>query len=240
MSCFQTKPQIALELLDRAKSWGVRWACVTADADYGDNPNFLAGLEKRRQPYVVAVPADFAVSLRRRGGEVRRADGLVGAQAARSWRSVTWREGSQGWMRGQFVALRAWRVTASGRRRAGRLIGEDSSDGKRRYYWSNFGPDVALQRLVEYGHRRHWVEQYHEEAKGLLGWDQYQGRLWSGFHRHAVSVMLAYSFPVWQEWRQRQERARPGRPRRAFSPSAGSTSAVAAGGASADLRLASP
>jgi SRSO17 transposase len=215
---FQTKPQIALDLLDRARSWGVRWACVTADADYGDNPNFLAGLEKRRQSYVVAVRADFAVSLSRRGGESRRADELIGAQAARSGRSVTWREGSRGWMRGKFVALRAWRVTASGRRKVGWLIGEDAADGKRRYYWSNFGPDVLLERLVEYAHRRHWVEQYHEEAKGLLGWDQYQGRLWTGFHRHAVTVMLAYSFLVWQEWRQRQERARSGRPRRPFSP----------------------
>ena len=94
--------------------------------------------------------------------------------------------------------------------------------------------------MVEYAHRRHWVEQYHEEAKGLLGWDQYQGRLWSGFHRHAVSVMLAYSFLVWQEWQQRQERARPGRPRRAFSPSAGSASRAAAGGASPDLRGPAP
>src|SRR5271166_5327384 len=40
------------------------------------------------------------------------------------------------------------------------------------------------------------------------------------FHRHAVTVMLAYSFLVWQEWQQRQERARPGRPRRAFPPRA--------------------
>jgi SRSO17 transposase len=237
---FRTKPQIALELLDRAKSWGVRRACVTADADYGDNPNFLAGLEERRQPYVVAVRADFAVSLSRRSGEAQRADGLVGAQAARSWRSVTWREGSRGWMRGRFVAVRAWRVTASGRRTAGWLIGEDASDGERRYYWSNFGPDATLGRLVEYAHRRHWVERYHEEAKGLLGWDQYQGRRWSGFHRHAVTVMLAYSFLVWQEWKRRPERARPGRPRRAFSPSAGSTPAVATGGASGDMRLASP
>ena len=191
-----------------AGDWGVRCACVTADADYGDNPNFLDGLEKRRKHYVVAVRADFAVALSRRGGPTQRADVLVGAQAARSWRSVTWREGSQGWMRGRFVALRGWRVTSSGRRRAGWLIGEDASDGKRRYYWSNFGPEVALERMVEYAHRRHWVEQYHEEAKGLLGWDQYQGRLWPGFHRHAVSVMLAYSFLVWQEWQQRQERAR--------------------------------
>jgi SRSO17 transposase len=235
---FRTKPQIALELLDRARSWGVRWACVTADADYGDNPNFLAGLEERRQSYVVAVRTDFAVSTSRRGGVTQRADELIGAQAARSWRSVTWREGSRGWMRGKFVALRAWRVDASGRRRAGRLIGEDASDGKRRYYWSNFGPDVLLERLVEYAHRRHWVEQYHEEAKGLLGWDQYQGRLWTGFHRHAVCVMLAYSFLVWQEWKQRQEQSRPGRPRRAFSPSAGSAADVTAGGPPADLRLA--
>jgi SRSO17 transposase len=235
---FRTKPQIALELLDQARSWGVRWACVTADADYGDNPNFLAGLEQRRQSYVVAVRADFAVSLSRRGGVTQRADELIGYQTARSWRSVTWREGSKGWMRGKFVALRAWRVTASGRRRAGWLIGEDASDGKRRYYWSNFGPDATLERLVEYAHRRHWVERYHEEAKGLLGWDQYQGRLWTGFHRHAVTVMLAYSFLVWQEWRQRPERSRPGRPRRAFSPSAGSPADVTAGGTPADLRLA--
>ena len=92
--------------------------------------------------------------------------------------------------------------------------------------------------MVEYAHRRHWVEQYHEEAKGLLGWDQYQGRLWPGFHRHAVSVMLAYSFLVWQEWQQRQERARSGRPRRLFFPSSGSTSDVTAGGTSPGLRLA--
>ena len=59
-------------------------------------------------------------------------------------------------------------------------------------------------RLVEYAHRRHWIEQYHEAAKTELGWDQYQGRRWDGFHRHAVLVMLAYSLLVWLEWQQRR------------------------------------
>jgi SRSO17 transposase len=237
---FQTKPQIALDLLDCARAWGVRFSCVTADADYGDNPNFLEGLEQRRQRYVVAVRADFTVAASRAGGVAQRADALIKAQPSRSWRTVTWREGSKGWLRGRFVAVRCWRKTGAGRRRLGWLIGEDASDGKRRYYWSNFRAAMPLEAMVEYAHRRHWVEQYHEEAKGLLGWDQYQGRRWGGFHRHAVSVMLAYSFLVWQEWRERQQQARPGRPRRAFSPSGGPASHHPAASPSADLRLATP
>ncbi len=215
---FPTKPAIALDLLDRAKAVGVPYRCVTCDADYGDNPNFLEGLEKRRERYIVAVRCDFAVALSRHGGETQRADAVIGSVPARSWRSVAWREWSQGWLKALFVAVRAWRVTASGRRKAGWLIGERTTEGKLKYYGSNFGPKVPLERLVEYAHRRHWVEQYHQEAKGLLGWDQYQGRLWPGFHRHAVTVMLAYSFLVWQEWRQRQQRRRPGRRRRSRSP----------------------
>jgi SRSO17 transposase len=237
---FQTKPELALALLDQAQAWGVRWACVTADADYGDNPNFLAGLEKRRQRYVVAVRADFRVTLQRRRGEPIRADALVQAQPPRAWRSLRWREGSQGWMRAPFVRMRGWRLTSDGQRRAGWLLAEQTAEGKVKYGWSNFGAKVPLDRLAEYAHRRHWVEQYHEEAKGLLGWDQYQGRLWTGFHRHAVTVMLAYSFLVWQEWQQRPQHTRPGRPRRAFSPSARSAAPDAAGDPAPHLRLAPP
>jgi SRSO17 transposase len=231
---FQTKPEIALALLDRAREWGVRWACVTADCDYGDNPNFLAGLDARDQQYVVAVRADFAVVTARRSGESRqRADALVGSLPAGAWRSIRWREGSKGWLRGRFAAVRCWRVTSDGTRHVGWLIGEREARGqdeRRKFFWSNFGPHVRLERLVGYAHRRHWVEQYYEEAKGLLGWDQYQGRLWTGFHRHAVAVMVAYSFLVWEEFRLRWTRPRPGRPRPAFSPSPRPSAGAAPGG----------
>jgi SRSO17 transposase len=234
---FRTKPEIALALLDEARALGVPHAAVTADADYGDNPNFLAGLEQRRERYVAAARADFRVALDRTA-EAQRVDAVIQAQPKRAWRTIHWREGSQGWLGGRFVAVRCWRVLPEGRRRIGWLIGEDNSDGKRRYYWSNFNERVPLERLVEYAHRRHWVEQYHEEAKGLLGWDQYQGRLWVGFHRHAVTVMLAYSFLVWQEYKQREQVSRRGRKRRPFSPSAGPQAAPTAGGAPPHRRLA--
>jgi SRSO17 transposase len=74
---------------------------------------------------------------------------------------------------------------------------------ERKYYWSNLPADTTLAELAGYAHRRHAIEQFHEEAKGELGWDQYRVRLWPGFHRHAIAVMPAYSFMVWLELRQR-------------------------------------
>ncbi|MBV8357352.1 MAG: hypothetical protein JO189_05380, partial [Deltaproteobacteria bacterium] len=62
---------------------------------------------------------------------------------------------------------------------------------------------------------------YHEEAKTKLGWDQYQGRRWDGFHRHAVTVMLSYSFLVWLERWERERCKLRGRPPAAFSPTPG-------------------
>jgi SRSO17 transposase len=234
---FRTKPEIALALLDHARDLGVRHACVTADADYGDNPNFLAGLEVRKERYVVAVRCDFRVALAR-FAPAQQADALVAGSGRRQWRTVRWREGHKGWLSAKVAAVRCWRALSGGGRRIGWLIGEDAADGKRRYYWSNFGPHTPLARVVEYAHRRHWVERFHEEAKGLLGWDQYQGRLWTGFHRNSVLVLLAYSFLVWQEFQQRQRVNRRGRPRRPFSPSARPQATAAAGNPPPRRRLA--
>lgn len=220
---FQTKADIALRLLDEARELNVSHACVVADADYGDNPGFLNGLEARRERYVVAVRANFSVVLSRQAkAPLRRADRVLQALPRWQWQAIRWREGSQGWLHAKFVTVRCWRVDGDGTRHIGWLIGQRPTrgEGDWKYFWSNFAPDTPLTAMVEYTHRRYWVEQFHEEAKGLLGWDQYQGRLWHGFHRHAVLVMLSYSFLVWLEWHQRQHTTHRGQPRRAFSPSA--------------------
>jgi hypothetical protein len=62
---FQTKAELALALLDEAQACGVAYSCVTCDADYGNNPHFLNGLEQREERYVAAVRASFSVSLGR-------------------------------------------------------------------------------------------------------------------------------------------------------------------------------
>ena len=223
---FQTKAELALGLLDEARKLKVPHACVVTDADYGDNPQFLNGLEARHERCVVAVRSNFSVTLNRRAdAAVQRVEEVLRALPRWQWQTIRWREGSQGWLRAKFVAVRCWRVDGQGARQIGWLIGQRPTrgEGDWDYYWSNFSQPTPLAKLVEYTHRRYWVEQFHEEAKGLLGWDQYQGRLWHGFHRNAALVMLSYSFLVWCEVHERQHVIRRGRPRRVFSPSAGST-----------------
>lgn len=219
---FQTKAEIALALVDEADAAGVPFECVVADGDYGDNPNFLNGLEKRRKRCVAAVRKDFQVAT---GWGARHAPQdaatLSAQQRARDWQVSCWRHAHGALLKAQFSAVRCWRVDGDGTRHVGWLIGERSCAdpaGEYRYYWSNFPRRTPLAQLVEYEHRRCWIEQYHEEAKGELGWDQHQGRVWESFHRHAATVMLAYSFLVWLEYQQRVRTASVGRPRPAFSP----------------------
>jgi len=221
---FQTKPELALALLDQARAWGVPHRGVVADADDGDNPNFLMGLEARQERYVVGVRVDFRVSVGRMAtSPVLRTEELLHSVPRWQWRTIRWRQGTRGWLRKKFVAVRCWRVTSDGQRHVGWLVGERTTRGQpeeRKYHWSNLSATATREELAGYAHRRYAVEQFHEEAKGEVGWDQYQGRLWLGFHRHAVTVMLAYSFLVWLELQQRRSQPRRGRPRDPFSPSA--------------------
>jgi SRSO17 transposase len=132
---FQTKPQIALALIDRARAWGVPFTTVVADAGYGEPPPFLRGLDERGLVYVVGVPSSFGV---RKPEEVTAAvatppppsQGLgrprlprpaplytVAALAAAlpddAWQTVSWRAGTKGPLRKRFVAVRVHWATGS-------------------------------------------------------------------------------------------------------------------------------
>ena len=133
---YQTKPEIALALVDQAQDWGVPFAAVVADAGYGDNPTFLDALETRKLTYVCAVASTFGLRLpaevaaaaaaappSRRPGRgrpklprpapVHPAKALSDAQPEDAWQTVTWREGTKGPMRKQFAAQRAHWATGS-------------------------------------------------------------------------------------------------------------------------------
>ncbi len=56
---FRTKPQIALDQIDRALSNGVRVSAWTFDELYSRDGKFLNGLQSRGQVFVSEIPSDF-------------------------------------------------------------------------------------------------------------------------------------------------------------------------------------
>ena len=62
---FATKPQIALDQIDRALSNGVQVSAWTFDEFYSRDSKFLNGLESRRQVFVGEIPHNFHGWLRR-------------------------------------------------------------------------------------------------------------------------------------------------------------------------------
>ena len=130
----QTKPEIALGLLDRARQWGMPLQVVVVDAGYGDNPNFLRGLDERRVPYVCAVQSTFGCRLpdeveataaqtpiyggrgqprKPRPAPLYTVKELIEALPAPAWQTISWREGTKGTMQIQAVAIRVHWATGS-------------------------------------------------------------------------------------------------------------------------------
>ena len=74
------------------------------------------------------------------------------------------------------------------------LVGESRASGERKYYLSNLPPRTSLRGLVGAIKARWVCEQAHQQLKGELGLGHFEGRSWTGLHRHALMTCIAFAF----------------------------------------------
>lgn len=217
---YRTKPEIAVEEIDRAIAAGVRFGCVLADAGYGLSASFRQALTARDLCWAVGIPrhqkvypADvqliFPVAARGRPRvrhvpdvKSRAAHAILGDA---KWRQVSWRRGTKGRLSARFAAMRV-RIADGQSQRIGSagaqhmpgeeawLVGEHRSNGERKYYLSNLPAETAIRELAGAIKARWICEQAHQQLKEELGLDHFEGRSWTGLHRHALMTMMAYAF----------------------------------------------
>jgi SRSO17 transposase len=125
---FQTKPRIALEQIKTAQAPGIAPGVILADAGYGADSGFRAGVAELGLTYVVGVQSTLSVWRPGEGplppkpwsgkgrptSRLRRdadhqpvwAKALAEALPAEAWRTITWREGTNTDLKSRFAAVR--------------------------------------------------------------------------------------------------------------------------------------
>jgi SRSO17 transposase len=143
-----------------------------------------------------------------------------------TWRRVSWRRGTKGPLAAEFAALRV-RPAEGEQLRSGRhlpgeevwLVGERRTSGETKYYLANLPAGTPLEELAATIKARWVCEQAHQQLKEELGLGHFEGRSWTGLHRHALMAMIAFGFLQHLRLRERgKKRGRPPRTTAAADP----------------------
>jgi SRSO17 transposase len=218
---FKSKPELGVELIERAAGWDVPKAPVLGDSAYGDNTELRARLDRAGAEYVLAVSAQttvfasettFAVPERgakagrppsraRPDREPRSIGALIAGLDADAWQAVTFRDGPDGEpvsSRFAFVRVRAahdWQAAPVPPREEWLICEWPEGQDRPTDHWiSNLPADTQPQRLARLARPRWKIELDYRQLKGELGLDHYEGRSWLGWHHHTALVTAAHGF----------------------------------------------
>jgi SRSO17 transposase len=219
---FKTKPELGVELIERAAGWGIGEVPVLGDCAYGDKTELRARLDGAGREYVLAVSSDttvftpetiFEVPDPRESGSGRqktrpRPDrkpeaigGLIANLDAEQFQTVMFRDGPNGEpMTSRFCFLRVragndWENATIAPREEW-LIAEwpEGKDKPTDYWISNLPADAEPEQLARLARLRWKIELDYKQLKGELGLDHYEGRSWLGWYHHTALVTAAHGF----------------------------------------------
>jgi SRSO17 transposase len=222
---FATKPQIALDLVLKARSRGLPFEAATADAVYGRDSAFRTGLDKGKISYAVDIPSDYPVYPQRPevGVPPRRCNcgpapstpavlnGVASVPAASlvndktPWQKLPLRQGERGTIEVTCWAVRVWTITDDWQVREEWLLVHRQSNGKMHYSLSNGAADTPLLTMMQWRGQRYFVERTFQDEKSQLGWDELVAQKYRAWMHHTALAALALYFVmcVRRQWAQK-------------------------------------
>jgi SRSO17 transposase len=221
---FKTKTELALDVIDEVREWGLQDRLVLADSAYGATYEFRQGLRDRTLDYVVQVSGELtawtedphpAEPPMKRGGQIPRKRfyakdfpsprnlwQIAKELPSGSWKNITWREGTKGPLSSRFARVIVWMANGLVQGKTMKeppqelLVEWPERDKEPWKYWLSSLPPhrTSFRGLVRKAKGRFRIEQDYEEMKGEVGLDHFEGRSWQGWHHHVTLVTLAYAF----------------------------------------------
>lgn len=184
---FQTKQELAINMLKRAFSNGCKPQWVLADALYGSAYSFRKFLLDNSQAYVLAISKSQCLSI---NFDQIRVDAAIEKLPEEAWKKLSAGCGSKGerWYEWASFAL-CWPASPGMLQyvlaRRGINDKEDMA-----YYLCHAPAGVELGELVKAAGQRWQIESCFEEAKQEVGLDEYEVRSWDGWYRHITMSMI--------------------------------------------------
>ena len=183
--CFRTKPELAMQMVERAQAAGlpIRW--VVADTVYGHSPDVRLFLKEQGYAYALAVPSIEVVCVQTPAGLMLGDVGSIARLALRAhdWQRLSQSQGTKGerlfdWVRLPIVQAGIW----DGRHW---LVVRRCLDTAHElaYYLVWAPPDTSLPTMVQAIGARWHIEEDLQACKAL-GLDQYEVRSSQGWYRH--------------------------------------------------------
>lgn len=214
----QTKPQLALEMIDELDNLGLQWDWIGGDGLYGHSYELTTGLDERELLYVLDVHKDELIyevdpqsvvpprtrvqgrtpTKRQADREPIRLDHYCAKLSGDRWELVKIRKGEKGWLKRKVHVATVWVWDGEeehARRRTVVISKTPGRTSKTKYSFSNGTlEDYTAQEYAYFQVQRYWVERCFDDAKNELGLSDYQVRKWQGWHHHHALVMMASLF----------------------------------------------
>jgi len=207
---FQTKIQLAWQLIQQVHAAGIPFQAVAFDSLYGRNTDLrdncrVAGIEYYadipRDTRLYGVEPEVVYPLTKRGKPAKhhqvmnavpvKAEQLL-HDAQTHWHTITLRPSARGMLVADFARRLVWTVRQDGTVQAETLL--IRRDGKYiTYCLTNASTDLPLQTLAERKSQRYFVERSIQDAKSELGWDEFQAikyRAWQ--HQLALTILASW------------------------------------------------